>query len=127
MDSTIITGNWKGHLGMGLATRELQCVLSTAQGMTAKEIAKLLGIAPGTVVKRLSNAMYKLGVHRQTALVSEAIKRRIISPMCIVLAALIAIHSAIDDQSIRRDRRAPERRTAELRISRRVEGYAYAI
>jgi len=124
---TIISGEWKGHLGRGLAPKELQYCMSVAAGMTAKEIAKVFGISPGTVKKRLDVAMFKLGVHRRAALVAEAMKRQIISPMCFVLAALIAMHAVVDDQSIRRDRRAPDRRVAEMRVARRTEGYAYAI
>ena len=80
MESTIVDGAWKGHLGRGLAPRELQFVLSVAQGLTAKEIARAFDIAPGTVVKRLACAMYKLGVHRQGAMVAEAMRRRHFAP-----------------------------------------------
>ncbi|AJO77773.1 response regulator transcription factor [Pseudomonas sp. MRSN 12121] len=121
MEATLNSGAWKGHLGRGLAPRELQFLLWVAQGFTAKEIAKEAGIAPGTVVKRISNAMFKLGVTRRTALVAEAMRRQIISPMCVFLAALIAMHSMFDDNSMRRDRRVPERRTAQVRIVRRAE------
>ena len=121
MESTIVDGAWKGHLGRGLAPRELQFVLSVAQGLTAKEIARVFGIAPGTVVKRLANAMFKLGVHRQGALVAEAMRRQIITPLCLLLAGLIAIHTATDDQLARRDRRPTERRFAEMRLIRRAE------
>ncbi|MDD0974942.1 response regulator transcription factor [Pseudomonas fontis] len=121
---TIISGTWKGHLGCGLAPRELECVLATAQGMTGKEIAQLINIAPGTVKKRLEAAMFKLGVHRRAALVAEAMKRQIISPLCILLVGIMAMHSAVNDgDPIRRDRRAPERRTAQVRIVRRAEAF----
>jgi DNA-binding CsgD family transcriptional regulator len=125
MENVIVSGAWKGHLGQGLAPRELQCVLSVAQGMTAKEIARLFGVTPGTIGKRIENAMYKLGVHRRAALVAEAMRRQIISPMCFVLAALIAMHAVIDDQSMRRDRRAPDRRTAQVRVVRKAESFEY--
>ena len=121
MESTIVDGAWKGHLGRGLAPRELQFVLSVAQGLTAKEIARVFGIAPGTVVKRLANAMFKLGVHRQGALVAVAMRRQIITPLCLLLAGLIAMHTATDDQLARRDRRPTERRFAEMRLIRRAE------
>ncbi|NNA01934.1 helix-turn-helix domain-containing protein [Pseudomonas lundensis] len=121
MESTIVNGAWKGHLGRGLAPRELQFLLSVAQGMTAKEIAKAFGIAPGTVVKRLSNAMFKLGVHRQGAMIAEAMRRQIITPLCLLLAGLIAMHTATDGEMARRDRRPTERRFAELRLMRRAE------
>lgn len=121
---TITSGSWKGFLGRGLAPRELECLLAVAQGMTAKEIARLVDIAPGTVVKRLSAAMFKLGVQRRTALVAEAMKRQIISPMCILLAGLMAMHAVIGDTDpMRRDRRVPERRIAQVRIIRKAESF----
>ncbi|AXO88413.1 LuxR family transcriptional regulator [Pseudomonas parafulva] len=119
---TITTGAWMGHLGRGLAPRELQCVLKVAQGFTTKQIAQRIAIAPGTVEKRLASAMFKLDVPRRAALVAEAMRRNIISPLCIALAGLIAMHAVIDDTDpIRRDRRAPERRTAQVRIVRRAD------
>lgn len=78
MDSTIKSGKWIGHLGRGLAPRELQFLLSVAQGFTAKQIARAFGVEPGTVTKRISSAMFKLGVTRQAALVAEAMRREII-------------------------------------------------
>lgn len=74
MEATIINGGWKGHLGRGLAPRELQFLLWIAQGFTSKEIAREAGIEAGTVKKRLTNAMFKLGVTKRTALVAEAMK-----------------------------------------------------
>ena len=121
MEATIIIGAWKGHLGRGLAPKEVQYLLGTAQGMTAKEIARQCNVAACTVAKRLSCAMFKLGVTRQTAAVAEAMRRQIISPMCIALAALIAMHSMIGDDAMRRDRRVPERRTAQVRVVRQAE------
>ncbi|QVL21025.1 helix-turn-helix domain-containing protein [Pseudomonas qingdaonensis] len=123
MESTIVSGQWKGHLGRDLAPRELQCLLAVAQGMTAKEIARSNNIAPGTVAKRLSAAMFELGVQRRAAMVTEAMKRQIISPMCFVLVALTAMHSlaAGGGDPMRRDRRAPERPIAQVRVLRRAE------
>lgn len=120
---TITCGSWTGRLGQGLAPRELEALLAVAQGMTAKEIARVMNISPGTVANRIENAMYKLGVHRRAALVAEAMKRRIISPMCFVLVALVAMHSlaAGGGDPMRRDRRAPERRIAQFRVLRRAE------
>jgi DNA-binding CsgD family transcriptional regulator len=121
MEATIINGVWKGHLGRGLAHKELQYLLSAAQGMTAKQIARQFDVAACTVTKRLSCAMFKLGVTRQTAMIAEAMRRQIISPMCFLLAALIAMHAMIGDESMRRDRRVPERRTAQVRMVRCAE------
>ncbi|NWA32718.1 helix-turn-helix transcriptional regulator [Pseudomonas sp. C6002] len=121
MEATIINCGWKGHLGRGLAPRELQFLLWIAQGFSSKEIALEAGIEAGTVKKRLTNAMFKLGVTKRTALLAEAMKRQIITPVCIVLAALIAMHSMISDDSLRCDRRTPERRMAQVRMVRRTE------
>ena len=121
MEPTIVDGAWKGHLGRGLAPRELQFVLSVAQGLTAKEIAREFGIAPGTVVKRLACAMFKLGVHRQGAMVAEAMRRQIITPLCLLLAGLMAIHTCTGSEMVHRDRRATERRLTETRLVRRAE------
>lgn len=123
MESTIENGAWRGYLGRGLAPRELQFLLWVALGLTAKEIAREAGISPATVAKRLTNAMFKLGVTRRAALVAEAMRRQIISPMCFVLAALIAMHSMIADDSMRRDRRVPERRMAQVRVVKRSEAF----
>lgn len=123
MESVIENGAWKGYLGRGLAPRELECLLSVAQGMTAKEIARVFDVSPSAVMKRLTSAMFKLGVHRQAALIAEAMRRQIISPMCIVLAALIAMHSMIADDSMRRDRRVPERRMAQMRMVKRSDAF----
>ena len=123
MESTIVDGAWKGHLGRGLAPRELQFVLSVAQGLTAKEIAKLFNIAPGTVVKRLACAMFKLGVHRQGAMVAEAMRRQIITPLCLLLVAVMTVQGIADNGMARRDRRPSERRSSELRLVRRTDSF----
>lgn len=65
---------WKGFTDRGLATRELQCVLAIASGKTVKEAAKTLGVSPSTTAKRIASAMYKLSVHRQAAMVAEAMR-----------------------------------------------------
>ena len=73
------------------------------------------------MAKRLSCAMLKLGVTHQTAAVAETMRRQIISPMRFVLSSLISMHAMIGDDSMRRDRRVPERRTAQVRMVRRAE------
>ncbi|MNC63259.1 Bacterial regulatory protein, luxR family [compost metagenome] len=120
MEKNITKGAWKGHLGRGLAPRELQFLLSVVQGQTAKEVAREHGVAPGTVVKRLSNAMFKLGVNRQTAMIAEAIRRNIISPMCFVLAMLMSLNAMVGGGG-EIGRRPPSTRTAQVRTPRRQE------
>lgn len=121
---TITIGTWIGHLGRGLAPRELQCLLEVAQGFTTKEIAKHFGISESGVEKRIGDAMFKLDVPRRAALVAEAMRRNIISPMCFLLAALVATHAAIGDSDpMRRDRRVPERRIAQVRVLRKAESF----
>lgn len=87
-------------------------MLSVAQGLTAKEIAREFGIAPVTVVKRLACAIFKLGVHRQGAMVAEAMWRQIITPLCLLLAGLMAILACTGSEMAHRDRRPTERHTA---------------
>lgn len=120
--ATITAGGWKGRLGMGLAPRELEATLLAADDLTAKEIAKLMGIAPGTVSKRLDDARFKLGAKTVRGLVLEAFRRQIIAPACVmVLAGMAAIHPILDDDPMRRDRRPPERKSELRQTSRRSE------
>ncbi len=72
---TISTETWQGRLGMGLAPRELEATLHAASDLTAKEIAKLMGIAPGTVSKRLDDARFKLGAKTIRGLVLDCAQR----------------------------------------------------
>lgn len=76
--TTITAGNWKGLLGQGFAPRELEATLYAAADLTVKKIARLMGIAPGTVSKRLDSARFKLGVRSIRGLVVEAFKRGLI-------------------------------------------------
>ena len=76
--NTITAGNWSGILNGGLAPRELEATLYAAADLTAKEIARLMGVAPGTVSKRLDNARFKLGVRSIRGLVVEAFQRGLI-------------------------------------------------
>lgn len=118
MDSTITNGAWQGHLGRGLAPRELQFLLSLAGGNSPKEIAREFGVEHQTVHKRMASVMFKLQVNRAAAAVAEAMRRQIITPLCLMLAALIALHSTTDD--MRRERKT-ERRVAvfEVKLARK--------
>ncbi|MDM9595341.1 LuxR C-terminal-related transcriptional regulator [Pseudomonas guariconensis] len=120
------TEGWIGHLGRGLAPRELAFVLDVAAGRTDKEIGKRFAIEPGTVKKRVGNAMFKLGVNRRAALVGEAIRRGLISPAAI-LAAVLAVHGAVSDDQFLRVRRGGGEKRVEVRVAaRRVEQFQVA-
>ena len=96
---TITSGSWMGHLGRGLAPRELECVLDVAQGMTSKQIARHFGISEGGVEKRIAAAMFKLEVPRRAA--------------------------TDDSGPMRRDRRVPDRRIAQVRVLRKAKSFDY--
>ena len=123
MESTIVSGEWKGHLGRGLARRELQFLISVFQGMTSKEIARLFGVAPGTVDKSLQRAMFKKGARCRAALVAKATKEKIITPLCLLLIAVMTMQGLDDSGMTRRDRRPTERRGGELRMTRRADSF----
>lgn len=74
MEQTIRFGLWMGHLGKGLAEREVACLLAVASGHTDKEIARMDGLSPRSIKGRIESAMFKLGVFKRTALVAEAMR-----------------------------------------------------
>ncbi|EOG4614385.1 response regulator transcription factor [Pseudomonas aeruginosa] len=119
--TTITAHGFTGRLGKGLSLRELQCVLGIAAGRTSKELARDLGMQPGTVGKRVLAATTKLGVTRRAALVAEAFKRGIISPLAIALAFVIAGQPLLSDDPALRTRRSSERRVEVRVAARRIE------
>jgi DNA-binding CsgD family transcriptional regulator len=121
MNRTIQFGSWQGVLGNGLAERELICILAVAAGHTDKEIARRDGLSPRSIKGRIESAMFKLGVYKRPALVAEAMRRGLISPMILALCAILVGQSAISDHSLNRIRKPGERRV-ETRVSiRRTE------
>ncbi len=126
--TSITLGSWTGHLGRGLALRELQCVLGIAQGLSSKEIARDLGVQPDSIKKRVLAATTKLGVIKRAQLVAEAMRRGLISPAAI-LVAILAVHGAFSDDQFLRVRRSGggSERKVELRtVARRVEQFQVA-
>ncbi|EPI5387648.1 response regulator transcription factor [Pseudomonas aeruginosa] len=123
MHATINCGGWIGRTGLGLAPRELEATAWSASELTAKEVARRMGIAPGTVEKRLDDAKFKMGVRSVRGLVLEAFRRGIISPAVFVLAFLVAGQPLLnDDDHMNRNRRpSNERRLTEARTIRRIE------
>ncbi|EJV1459730.1 response regulator transcription factor [Pseudomonas aeruginosa] len=124
MDTTITAHGFTGFLGKGLSLRELQCVLGIAAGRTSKELARDLGMQPGTVGKRVLAATTKLGVTRRAALVAEAMRRGLISPAVIALAFLVAGQPLLNDDHMLRSRRGGERKI-ETRLTARRDGVAW--
>lgn len=126
---TITASGWTGFLGMGLAPRELEATLHAANDLTQKEIARLMGISPKTVEKRIEDARFKLGAKTMRGLVLEAFKRQIISPAVMAMIALLTTHAVIGDDNMLRVRRSGNggERRVELRVAaRRVEQHQVA-
>ncbi|WP_395599576.1 LuxR C-terminal-related transcriptional regulator [Pseudomonas sp. A1437] len=122
----IVIGNWKGAYGEKFSQRELEAVLHCANNLTVKQVAQKMKISPDTVTKRLMSAKFKIGVSSIRALVLEAFKRQLISPLLIALCAILVGQSATSDNPLSRIRKPGERR-AEIRLTvRRAEGYAIA-
>ncbi|MND86145.1 Bacterial regulatory protein, luxR family [compost metagenome] len=126
---TITASGWTGYLGMGLAPRELEATLYAASDLTQKEIARLMGISPKTVEKRIEDARFKLGAKTMRGLVLEAFKRGVISPAATALALLMAIHGMIGDDQAMRVRRGGNsgERKIETRIATRRAECALAV
>lgn len=116
----VITAHgFTGFLGKGAAPRELECLLAIASGLTSKEAAKDLGVAPGTIEKRLLSLSTKLGVTRRAAMVAEAFKRGLITP---ALCAVLAAHAVIAEHHDEMNRRPSQGRRGELvHAARRAE------
>ncbi len=56
-----------------LSPREIECLQWTADGKTAWEISKILGISENTVNFHIKNSMAKLDVHSKTHAVAKAV------------------------------------------------------
>lgn len=121
VDTFISFGSWKGALGQGLAERELSCLLAVAAGHTDKEIAQRDGLSPRSIKGRIEAAMHKLGVYKRPALVAEAMRRGLISPLIVALCAILIGHSVATSEEFTRIRRGGERKVTETRIHRRAE------
>lgn len=121
---TITAHGLRGFLGLGAAPRELECLLAVAGGQSSKEAAKILGVSPGTIDKRLLALTTKLGVTRRAALVAEAFKRGIIAPAaCFLLALLVGLQH----QQTTLTRRPEAPRRVEMRVAARRDCAAWAV
>ncbi len=122
-------GNWQATANPDrtqgeLAPREAQHLMALASGLSAKEIAREFGIKPATVKHSLMRVYGRLGVHRGTAAVAEAIRRGWIAPL--VLALLLADLSGQQVIRVRRPVRTRQQMTATSRIARRDLGSVFA-
>ena len=115
--TALVRGNWKGTASNRITGRELEFILCVADGMTDKEIAREVGLAPDSVKKRVANAMYKLGVNRRAALIAEAMRKAIIAPLVILLCSLCAFQTFLDIGHMQRAPRTA--RTQSTRTGRR--------
>ena len=63
-----------------LTRREREVLHLVAEGMSAKEIARRLGMSPRTAETHRSHVMHKLGLHGRVELIRFAIRRGIVPP-----------------------------------------------
>ncbi|MBA1194505.1 helix-turn-helix transcriptional regulator [Pseudomonas entomophila] len=70
---------WICLYGHGLTRRGLQCVVLAATGKSGKQIARELGISPGTVTNRMADARLHLKATNRTELVAKAVAAGIIA------------------------------------------------
>ncbi|WP_145012400.1 response regulator transcription factor [Pseudomonas oryzihabitans] len=123
MESTRTYGNFKGRIGV-LAEGELKALLCAAAGEQTKQIARTLGLAPGTVKKALDRAFFKLGVNNRAGLVGEALRRGVIGPLMVIIASFGGYQAAtsFDGDHLRR---GPSRRVVEMRVLKAREDAAH--
>lgn len=77
MRAAISFGNLQATIGL-LAYQEARAALGICSGLGNKEVAKVVGCAPGTVKKTVERIFFKLGVTSRSALVAEAFRRGLI-------------------------------------------------
>jgi len=63
-----------------LTRREREVLHLVAEGLSAKEIGRRLGMSPRTAETHRSHVMHKLGLHSRTELIRFAIRRGIVPP-----------------------------------------------
>ncbi|YCH23129.1 helix-turn-helix transcriptional regulator [Pseudomonas sp. D1-3] len=120
---TIEINGWRGHLGMGLAPRELEATIHVVGGNTIKEIARAMGISPDTAKNRLEGARLKLGNQRNLrGLAVEALRRGIIAP----LAVILLIGCGHNQQATTVRRPSVPRTYQQARIARQVDDICLA-
>ena len=61
-----------------LSQREVECLRWTAEGKTAWEVGRILGISGQTAARHLSNAVRKMGCTNKAHAVAKALRRGLI-------------------------------------------------
>ncbi|WP_262880406.1 sigma factor-like helix-turn-helix DNA-binding protein, partial [Pseudomonas paralcaligenes] len=92
MNNTIELDGLRGRLDAGLPRRQLEALMYACKDLTMKEIARHMGVSPGTVKDRLDDARFKLGMQRSVrGTCLEAFRRGIVSPLAFALVAILAM------------------------------------
>ncbi|NWC29959.1 helix-turn-helix transcriptional regulator [Pseudomonas tolaasii] len=120
MGTVINFGKLQGTTGV-LAEQELRAALAICAGMANKEIARVIGCAPGTVKKSIERVFYKLGVSTRSAIPTELFCRGIARHLVVLMCAILTGHAAITDDHMNRVRRPGERRIETRVAVRRIE------
>lgn len=127
MNNTIELEGWRGRLDAGLPIRQLEALLYACADLTAKEIAKRMGITPASAKDRLDDARFNLGMQRTVrGMCLEAMRRGIVSPLSLALVLAAALITDGNHITTNLARRPPQPRRTELRITtpRMSESYA---
>lgn len=120
MNAVIHLGRIEGTTGV-LAEQELRAALAICAGMANKEIARMVGCAPGTVKKTIERVFYKLGVNSRSAVPTELFCRGIARRLVILICTILVGHAAMNDDHMNRVRRPGERRVETRVAVRRIE------
>jgi DNA-binding CsgD family transcriptional regulator len=80
VEDEAMTGAWGSESFGRLTRRELECLSQAANGLSAKEIAIELEIAPRTVERHLDQVRIKLNARNRAHMVAQAVREGIIDP-----------------------------------------------
>lgn len=106
-----------------LTVRQGQVMAGIAAGMTQKEIAKELGVAPSTVKSTADTLYFWLHAIRAADAVAKAMNKTLIAPLVVI----IAISAISPDVHMQRLRSNGSRQTISItKLSRRQESHDIA-
>ncbi len=82
-------GHWRAETEKPFPPRQLEVLARVAEGLTDKEIARDMGISPGTANAHVERLRFRLGMSRnRLEAVGEAIRRGILKPLIIAVLAV---------------------------------------